>query len=75
MAAQFAAALADIAGAMAKHDQRLVDVSAEQAKLMKAIADKDTNVVLPARPDSFDVLFVDNDDGERIGMRIRANTD
>lgn len=75
MAQQFNNALGTIAAAMAIHDRRLVDVSAEQQKLLKKIADNNTQAILPARPDSFDVLFVDDDDGKRVGMRIRANKD
>jgi ABC-type transporter Mla subunit MlaD len=75
MSRQFSDALGTIAAAMAIHDRRLVDVSAEQQKLLKKIADNNTPAVLSARPDSFDVLFVEDDDGKRVGMRIRANKD
>ncbi len=75
LAEQVNQALSGIAQAMAAHDARLVRVAAEQSKILKAIAErKDVipQVNIPKRPDSFYVEFAE-EDGETVGMRIKAN--
>lgn len=74
MARQFNAALAGLAQTMAAHDKRLIDVSAENQRLLKAISERRQaapTVNLPERPSEF-YVEIDKDRGETVGMRIRS---
>ena len=74
MAAQFNAALRGIAKAMTEHDRRLIEVSAEHGRLLKAIAERSQptpQVNVPKRPDAFEVT-VDNGDDDPTVMHIRG---
>lgn len=74
MAAQFNNALAGIAAAMAEHDKRLIEVSAQHQRLLKSIAERSQpapQVNVPKRPDAFEVV-VDKGDDDPTVMHIRA---
>lgn len=76
LAIQMNQILTGIAQAMARHDERLVQVAAEQQRLLKAIAMKDNPapvVKLPPRPRSFTVEM-EGEDGEPVYMNIEANS-
>ena len=75
MAAQFNAALQGIAQAMAEHDRRLIEVSAEHGRLLKALSERSQKapvVNMPKRPDEFEVV-IDNGDDEPTVMHIRGS--
>ena len=67
---QFASVMTET---MARHDARLVEVAAEQQRLLKALANKETTVNLPERPKAFTVA-VDGADGATRTMHIKAHT-
>ena len=76
MAQQFNAELAQVAKNALAQENRIAELLASNSALLQAILDQKGVVPqlnMPERPNSF-YVEVDGEDGETIGMRIRANT-